>query len=206
MSLGFSGRVFRFVAFVAAFAAVAVFAVGQSTTDGAIGGTIYDPQGAVVPNAKITVHNNATNAEETAMTDDSGNYRVVKLQPGDYTVTVSGGNFAGYRAEHVIVQLGTVTSISPHLALSGSSETVDVTAETPAINTTSPDFAPVVNQVAIDNLPINGGRWSDFSVLTPTVVNNASGFGLVSARGQSVLLNNNTLDGADNNQAFFSEE
>ncbi|HZU22576.1 MAG TPA: TonB-dependent receptor, partial [Terriglobales bacterium] len=206
MSFGFSGRLFRMIAVALAFAALSVFAVAQTTTDGAIGGTIYDPQGAVVPNATITVHNNATNAEQTAQTDASGNYRITRLQPAVYTVTVQAGDFAAYKAERVVVEVGSVTTLSPHLALSGSTASVDVTAETPAINTTSPDFAPVVNQVQVDNLPINGGRWSEFATLTPTVVNNANGFGLVSVRGQSVLLNNNTLDGADNNQAFFSEE
>lgn len=206
MSFGFSGRTFRVFAVTLAFAALAVFAVAQSTTDGAIGGTVYDPQGAVVPNAKVTVHNNATNAEQTVDADASGNYRVTKLQPAVYTVTVSSGNFATYRAERVVVEIGSVTTLSPHLAVTGATESVNVSAETPAINTTSADFAPVVNQTAVDNLPINGGRWSEFATLTPTVVNNANGFGLVSIRGQSVLLNNNTLDGADNNQSFFSEE
>ncbi len=83
---------------------------------------------------------------------------------------------------------------------------VTVTAEAPQINTTSADFAPIVNEVAIANLPINGNRWSNFALLTPTVIHNGDGYGLISFRGMSVLLNNNTIDGADNNQAFFSEE
>src|SRR5206468_10712095 len=75
-----------------------------------------------------------------------------------------------------------------------------------AINFTSPDFAPTLDQTAISNLPINGGRWSNFALLTPGVVSDSNGFGLLSFRGISTLLNNNTVDGADNNQAFFSEE
>ena len=63
-----------------------------------------------------------------------------------------------------------------------------------------------MNQEAISNLPINGGRWSSFAMLTPGVVSDSNGFGLLSFRGISTLLNNNTVDGADNNQAFFSEE
>lgn len=206
MSFGFSGRRFRVFTVTLAFAALAMFAAAQSTTDGAIGGTVYDPQGAVVPNAKVTVHNNATNAEQSVDTDASGNYRITKLQPAVYTVSVSAANFAAYRAERVVVEIGSVTTLSPHLAVTGTSESVDVSAESPAINTTSPDFAPVINQTAVDNLPSNGLRWSDFAVLTPAVINTSSGFGLVSVRGISSLLNNNTLDGADNNQAFFSEE
>ncbi|HEV7521930.1 MAG TPA: carboxypeptidase regulatory-like domain-containing protein [Candidatus Angelobacter sp.] len=178
----------------------------QSTTDGAIGGTVYDTNGAVVANAKIVVRNNGTNAETTITTDGSGFFRASKLQPGTYTVAISQQGFAPYKAEQVIVQVGSVTDLSPRLAIGGSTETVEVTAEAPQINTTSADFAPTLNQVAISNLPINGGRWSSFAVLTPGVVANSSGFGLLSFRGISTLLNNNTVDGADNNQAFFSEE
>lgn len=178
----------------------------QSTTDGAIGGTVFDRTGAVVPKAQVLVHNNGTNAEHTATTDDSGYYRVVTLQPGSYTVTVSRQGFGPFKAEQVIVQVGSVTEVSPHLGVSGAQETVEVTAEAPQINYTSPEFAGTLNQAAISNLPINGGRWSNFALLTPAVVADASGFGLLSFRGISTLLNNNTVDGADNNQAFFSEE
>ena len=180
--------------------------LAQSTTDGAIGGTVYDSNGAVVASAKITVRNNGTNAEQSAVTDETGFYRVAKLQPGSYTVTISQQGFAPYKAEQVIVQVGSITDFSPHLAVGSTTEVVNVTAEAPQINTTSADFAPTLNQTAIENLPINGGRWSSFAILTPGVVSDSNGFGLLSFRGISVLLNNNTVDGADNNQAFFSEE
>src|SRR6185312_11185315 len=178
----------------------------QSTTDGAIGGTVYDTNGAVVANATVTVHNNGTNAEQKVTADASGYYRVTKLPSGSYTVSVNEKGFSAYKAEQVIVQVGSVTEISPRLAVGGTSETVEVSAEAPQINTTSAEFAPTFNQTAIANLPINGGRWSSFAILTPGVVSDSSGFGLLSFRGISTLLNNNTVDGADNNQAFFSEE
>src|SRR5215467_9392925 len=184
----------------------AALSFAQSTTEGAIGGTVFDKTGAVVPGAKIVVHNNGTNAEQTVTGDSSGYYRVSGLQPGTYTVTISGGGLAAYKAEQVIVQVGTLTEVSPHLAVGGASETVEVTAEAPQINYTTPDFANTLDQTTISNLPINGGRWSNFALLTPTVVANTTGFGLLSFRGISTLLNNNTVDGADNNQAFFSEE
>lgn len=185
---------------------LSVSAYAQSTTDGAIGGTVYDANGAVVPNATVTVHNNGTNAEQKVTTDASGYYRVRELPPTIYTVTITSAGFAPYKAEKVIVQVGSLTDVSPKLGVAGTAETVSVTAETPEVNTTSADFAPIVDSTQVSNLPINGGRWSDFALLTPTVLNNSSGFGLISVRGISVLLNNNTVDGADNNQAFFSEE
>src|SRR5215813_12642040 len=184
----------------------AALSFAQSTTDGAIGGTVFDKTGAVVPGAKIVVHNNGTNAEQTVTGDGSGSYRISGLQPGRYTVTITGGGLAPYKAEQVIVEVGSVTDLSPHLQVGGTSETVEVTAEAPQINYTSPDFANTLDQTAVSNLPINGGRWSNFALLTPTVVSNSAGFGLLSFRGISSLLNNNTVDGADNNQAFFSEE
>lgn len=178
----------------------------QSTTEGAIGGTVYDKHGAVVTGATVVVHNNGTNAEQTQTTNSSGYFRVTGLTPASYTVTISASGFAGYKADDVVVGVGRVTEISPQLGVAGATEQVVVTGEAAEVNTTSPDFAPSLNSTAIQNLPINTGRWSNFTVLTPGVNNDINGFGLVSFRGISTLLNNNTIDGADNNQAFFSEE
>jgi hypothetical protein len=198
------------LALLAALCAVLLVATpvarAQSTTDGAIGGTVYDSSGAALANATVVVRNNGTNIQQTVTTDVSGYYRVTKLQPASYTVSVEAPGFAPFRAEQVIVQVGSLTDLSPHLQVGSTSATVLVSAESPDVNTTSADFAPIVDQLQITNLPINGGRWSDFALLTPGVVNNSSGFGLLSFRGVSTLLNNNTVDGADNNQAFFSEE
>jgi hypothetical protein len=194
------------VAIVVLTLAVCIAAEAQSTTDGAIGGTITDPSGAAVADASVTATNNATGLMFQATTDSTGYYRVSKLQPASYTVKIEANGFAAYTVEQAVVQVGTVTEISAKLNVASAAATVEVNAELPVINTASQDFAPVVDQTQIGNLPINGGRWSDFALLTPGAVNDANGFGLLSFRGMSTLLNNNTVDGADNNQAFFSEE
>jgi hypothetical protein len=181
-------------------------AAAQSTTDGAIGGTVLDNTGAVVAKAKVTAHNDGTNAEQTAETDSSGYYRIIQLQPGTYTLTVNQTGFAPFKEANVVVEVGTVTQVSPRLGVAGTAETVQVSGEAPQINYSTPELASTLTQADVQNLPINGGRWSNFTMLTPTAVSDASGFGLVSFRGMSTLLNNNTVDGADNNQAFFSEE
>ncbi|HEV2990932.1 MAG TPA: carboxypeptidase regulatory-like domain-containing protein [Candidatus Angelobacter sp.] len=185
---------------------LAGLAFTQSTTEGAIGGTVFDSSGAVVPNAKVVVHNNATNAEQTATANSSGDFRVTNLASGSYTVTATQTGFATFKAQNVIVQVGSLTEITPRLTVGGGQTTVEVSSEAPQINYTSNEVSDTLNQVAVDNLPINGGRWSEFTLLTPTAVSDSSGFGLISFRGMSTLLNNNTVDGADNNQAFFSEE
>lgn len=178
----------------------------QSSTQGALGGTVYDQTGAVVPNAAVTVHNNGTNAEVHAATANSGYFNVPLLEPGSYTVTVVAQGFSTYRATGVTVQIGQLTALTPHLALGASSETVSVTAEAPVMNYESPDFTSELNQRALENVPVNNRRWSSLVLLTPGVVTDTSGFGLVSVRGISVLLNNVLIDGADDNSAYWSEE
>jgi hypothetical protein len=196
----------RTLALALTFCFACALLVAQSTTEGAIGGTIYDATGAVVPKSKITVRNNGTNAEQSTEANAEGYFRVNSLQPGAYTVTVAGSGMAPFKAEQVIVTVGSLTEVSPHLGVAGANEIVQVTAQAPQMNYVSPELANTLDQTAISNLPINGGRWSNFALLTPTVVSDSNGFGLLSFRGISTLLNNNTVDGADNNQAFFSEE
>src|ERR1051326_7726923 len=110
-----SCRCLRIFALLVTSLLLCVSAFAQSTTDGAVGGTVYDANGAVVPNATVTVHNNGTNAEQRVTTDASGYYRVRQLQPATYTVTVNSTGFSPYTAQNVIVQVGSLTDVSPRL-------------------------------------------------------------------------------------------
>ena len=185
--------------------ALCAIAMGQSTVTGAIGGTVTNPNKEVVPGAAITVRNTGTNEESTAVTDDSGRFRIVNLQPGTYAITVNGAGFSPFTQDAVVVEVGNVTSLDVQLSIGPVSGTVEVTSEAPVINTAQQDFSSNINQTSINELPINGRRWSNFALLTPGTVPDGN-FGLISFRGVSGLLNNNTVDGGDNNQAFFSEE
>lgn len=177
----------------------------QSAVDGAIGGTVQDASGAVVSGASVVVVSNGTNAQQTLTADPSGFFRAIHLQPGDYTVKITAGGFADYSAPHVIVSVGSLTSLDPRLAPAGSISVVEVNTEAPAINTTNNEFSNTIDLKILEDLPVNNYRWSSYALLTPGVVE-GGGFGLLSFRGQSTLLNNVTFDGADDNQAFFSEE
>jgi len=177
----------------------------QTAVDGAIGGTIEDRSGAVVSAATIIIHNNSTNAEETATADGSGFFRAIHLQPGIYTVTVNASGFEVYKAENITVTVGSLTDVEPRMVVGSTAETVEVSSAPPAINTTNNDFTSVVDQKELEDLPVNNYRWSAYALQSPGVVE-SGGFGLLSFRGQSTLLNNITVDGADDNQAFFSEE
>ncbi len=181
------------------------WASAQSTTDGAIGGTVTDPSGAVVPGATVSALNVGTNTKLTVTTDTSGGYRLTPLRPGTYTLEVSAQGFSVYKQENVIVEVGRTTSIDATLGLATATLTVVTTAEAPVITTDRADLTTNINNVSISNLPINGRRWSNLVISTPGAIPDG-GFGLISFRGISGLLNNNTVDGGDNNQAFFAEE
>jgi len=180
-------------------------ALAQGTVTGAIGGSVTNPNREVVAGATVTVKNNGTGKEDAATTDDSGRFKVSALQPGEYTLTVNASGFAAFSQPKVIVEVGRETTLEVPLSVQGVTGTVQITAEAPVINTTQQDFSSNMNQTSIKELPINGQRWSNYALLTPGTVPDAN-FGLISFRGISGLLNNNTIDGGDNNQAFFSEE
>jgi outer membrane receptor protein involved in Fe transport len=185
--------------------ALSAIAFGQSTVTGAIGGVVMNPNKEVVPGAAITIRNAGTNEESTATTDDSGRFRVVNLQPGTYSITVNATGFSPFTQEKIVVEVGQVTTIEAPLSIGPVAGSVEITSEAPVINTSQQDFSSNINQTSINELPINGRRWSNFALLTPGTVPDGN-FGLISFRGISGLLNNSTVDGGDNNQAFFSEE
>lgn len=191
------------MAFIVLMNCPQVFA--QSTTDGAIGGLVVDPSGSIVPGATVTTRNVATNSTGEAVTDGNGRFQVIRLAPGTYTIGVSLSGFAPYKRENIIVEVGRTTNLDIKLGVAGQAETVQVVAQSPLINLEQPDFSTNINQTTIANLPTNTRRWSTFALMTPGAAPDGN-FGLVSFRGISGLLNNNTVDGGDNTQAFFAEE
>jgi Carboxypeptidase regulatory-like domain len=178
----------------------------QTSTQGAVTGTVTDPSGAVVSGAPIMIQNKATNFTAKATTDASGFFNIPLLDPGNYKVSITAPGFASYTADNVVVSVGQVTSLLPRLALASSSSEVVVTEQDPVINTESPDFTASIDQKALASIPINNRRWSALAMTTPGIVADTSGFGLISVRGISTLLNNVEIDGADDNNAMWGEE
>src|SRR5439155_23643817 len=146
-----------------------------------------------------------TNKEGTATTDSEGRFRITELQPGTYTVSINATGFSTSKAEKIVVEVGRITTVDAQLTIGPVESHIEVTAAAPVINTTQQDFSTNINQTAINELPSNGRRWSNFAMGTPATAPDGP-FGLVSFRGISSLLNNNTIDGGDNNQAFFADE
>ena len=177
----------------------------QSAATGAIAGTVTDSNGALLPNTVIKITSTDLGVARTVKTNSSGEFRISDLQPGTYTATFVSDGFETAEQKAIVVTVGGIATIAPKLKVGSVSDKVEVTAETPDLHMQGADISTTLDQNTIDNLPINGRRWSDFALLTPGVVSNSDGFGLLSFRGISYLLNNSTVDGADDNQAYFSE-
>jgi len=171
---------------------------------GTITGTLSDTQKASIPSATVVVRNVDTGIDRTLTTNDAGIYVAAFLQPGRYEIRASKTGFATVVRQGLDLQVGETLAIDFELPIKAAQDTVTVTGESPVLDTEKTETSEVVSQTLVENLPINGRRWDSFVLLTPGVTNDG-GFGLVSYRGISGLYNENSVDGANNNQAFFSE-
>jgi hypothetical protein len=179
---------------------------GQSTTQGVVGGMVAGPGDAALADAEIDLTSADTAHIYQARTDAQGNFRFLGLPPGNYDAWITQSGFARLHIAHVPVEVGRFTPLPAHLTIARAEETVEVREPGAVLDLSSPALSTNIDETSIDELPSNSRRWSYFALLTPAVAPDQEGYGLLSFRGISVLLNNNTLDGADNNQAFFSEE
>jgi hypothetical protein len=206
MSSGFRNFVVRFFAVSAALMLMCLAIHGQGNVVGAVNGVVIDPQDKAIAGATVTARNVSTNVTSKPVTTDSdGKYIISFLQPGPYEISVDATGFANLKRPNITVEVGRSTTVDLKVALAGQAQTIDVTAEAPVINTETNDVSTNYDRTAINNLPISIRRWSYLVLSAPGTVPDGT-FGDVSFRGISGLLNNNTVDGADNNEAFFSEE
>ena len=169
-----------------------------------LSGVVTDPQGRTVQGAKVTVTSSTTGASRTLVVDEDGRYIFVGLPPGRYKMSVDGGaNFAPLQNDSVIVTVGEDATFNPRLELKGMSQTVTVTTETAPIETSKTEVSQTVEQRRIDNLPINGRNYVNFTLtnsqttrdVSPTIgpaPNSGLSIGGARARGSMV-----SVDGAD---------
>ncbi len=179
-------------------------AYAQTAALGNISGIIRDNAGSLVPNASVTVINNDTGAKRTLTTDSEGHYAATFLQPGKYEVIATGPSFGTVDQKNITVTVGNVNTVDITLQPGNVSTEVVVTTDANLIDTDRTDQSQIVGEQLVSNLPVNGRRFDNFVLLTPNVAPDGN-TGLLSFRGISGLYNTNLVDGANNNQAFFSE-
>ncbi len=180
---------------------------------GAIGGRVTDQSGAIVPGASVAVRNLATGVEQTAETNHDGLYRFPVVMPGTYSVTAS---LKGFRDVQVLVRVlvGNTTSQDIRMQVGAGADTVKAVATTPLLRPEESSTSTVIDRSRIEDLPLNGRKYTNFMVLTPNTSYDGD-TGLVSIAGQqggedSGYANGNgstsfTVDGSNGTNNYFSD-
>jgi hypothetical protein len=154
------------------FAVLALtFSAFAQVQNGQFDGTVTDPTGAAIANAKVTVSNSATGLSLSATTNSSGAYTVKEVPPGTYTITVEASGFKRVENNAVTANAGTISRVDTKLQLGKASETVEVTGEAAAVNTEDSKLATTVSSAQINNLPLNGRNVFDLMQLSAGAVN-----------------------------------
>ena len=200
-------RIFSAAAFVVLVGAV----VGAQVDTGTIAGTIRDNQGAAIGSATITFTNIATGTISRTQADASGDYASPPLQPSEYKVSVEAQGFKIETRPTVTIRVQDRLRIDFALSVGSVSESVEVTAEAPAIQSETSSLGEVITNRQIVQLPLNGRDYTQLATLSTGVVRTSSGTngntGGSSTGGQNSFvangtrgtLNNFLLDGIDNN-------
>jgi Carboxypeptidase regulatory-like domain/TonB dependent receptor len=174
---------------------------------GAISGRILDSSGAVVPSATVTITNKATGVAVTTSADADGEYQVLTLIPGTYTVKATAAGFESVLRDDIHLHVQDLLSIDFALKVGSVNAEIVVTARESMLETQTADLGSVVNEQRINDLPLNGRRYADLALLEPGVAKFYAPANPApdrfSANGNSELQNNFLLDGIDNNS--FSE-
>ncbi|MCL4849741.1 MAG: carboxypeptidase regulatory-like domain-containing protein, partial [Acidobacteria bacterium] len=195
-------KVVRLALLVAlAFGLAPAAVLAQSASGADLEGTIRDDTGAALPGVTIVATNVDTGVQRTTFSNADGRYRLPALPVGAYTLTVSLEGFTTVERTGLVLQIGQVATIDLVLPLAGLEETVTVTQAAPIVETGRTQVGAVVSRTEIDNLPINGRNFLDFSTTVAGVTGQQmSGQGSgISFNGQRARSNNISIDGADSN-------
>jgi len=182
-------------------------AAQSQITTGVINGTVVDQSNAVLAGVDVEIVNIDTGFDRNLVTDKDGRFSALQLPPGPYRVTFKLAGFATVVQEVVPVSVGESVRLSTSMRVSGVSETLTVTSQTPVVETTRTNSASTLNQRTVENTPILGRKFEDLLTLTPgaSVVQGPDG-DEINFAGQRGVFNNISLDGGDYTNGFFGEQ
>jgi hypothetical protein len=136
---------------------------------GSITGRVVDNNGAAVANATVTVTNTASNTSTATTTNESGDYTALYLVPGSYSVTVEASGFKKASRQNIEIRVGDRLQLDLRLEVGNVSETVNVTADAPLLETNSASAGQVIDQRRISDLPLSDGNPFVLSRLAPGI-------------------------------------
>jgi hypothetical protein len=182
-------------------------AFGQGAATGDLHITVKDERGNLITNATVTAQEQAKGFVRTTKLNNDGEYRLLSLPPGMYTVTVESGGFARYSASDQAVTVGQMRDLAVTLAVGSVETVVNVSSEAALVETSRSSTTDTIDQRRIDNLPINGRNYINFTLTDSQVVRDnapntgaapTSGLNMSGQRARSNLVNVDGADATDN--------
>jgi hypothetical protein len=185
----------------------------QVTTANVLG-TVTDPSGAVLANARLVLTNEGTHDVRTVLSNASGEYTFTLLESGRYALTANATGFKNFALAPFTLNAGDRLREDVAMTLGKNTETVEVTAAPPSLDTDSSVLSTEVTTKQVQELPLNGRNFVQLAQLAaganegaPTAISNGNRpddrrqTAAVSVNAQSDTLNNEFVDGLDNNEA-----
>ncbi len=154
--------------------------------NGAFAGTVLDPSGAAIANAKVTVTNVGTNLSVTTTTEQTGLYKFNELPAGTYKITSEAQGFKTITNSGLVLSAGTVQRVDFRMQLGQTREVVEVTGEAAAVNSEDSKLASTINSQQVANLPLNGRNIYDLIQMSPGAVNVR---GVLTENGANTVVN-----------------
>jgi hypothetical protein len=197
----------RLFCFAVIFLLVHQFALAQGAATGDLRVSVKDPKGGAVTNATVTVRDVAKGLERAGSSDGQGGYSVRQLAPGTYSVTVEAPGFARAEATSVAITVGGMAELPITVTVAGGKEVVEVSSQAELVETSRSSTTDTIGQRRIDNLPINGRNYINFTLTDSQVVRDnapntgaapTSGLNISGQRARSNLVNVDGADATDN--------
>ena len=173
-------------------------ALHAQVAGGTLSGTITDPSGRALPQARIVIKNVDTGVDRTVTTNTDGFYTAVNLLPGTYQITISAAGFNTETKSGITMNVGAQQTFDLTLQVGTVTHTVEVTTEAPAVQVTSSEISATVNATTVRELPLNGRSWTDLAALQPGVdtIQTQPSFATGSDRGNRGFGQQLTISGA----------
>ena len=175
---------------------------------GSLSGTVHDNTGAVLPGAELLLREENTGVTATLRSGKDGSFAFTPLRIGVYTLTATDQGFKQSVSQHIRIDIQSRVELSPALEVGSASEVVDVSSSSPLLETRSSSVQQLVEERAINALPLNGRNATFLAQLSPgvtTAQNDSRGLqssGSFTANGLRRTQNNYLLDGMDDNAAI----
>src|SRR5215470_16403610 len=125
-----------------------------------IQGTVRDSSGAAIPTAAILLHNNSTNVETNSLTNGAGEYAIVNILPGSYSLRVSKSGFQSAQQNDITLSVNQTAAYDFMLPVGSAEQTVTVTAAAPTIESSTAELGAVIDTASVNDLPLNGRNFS----------------------------------------------